>query len=80
MGCHHLWVASLPIQYAINALLNKQHSKQVKPYHMATSQLTPKQNQKIKSLIVNINHHLNQVLPASQQRTISWFPLSRYFL
>jgi len=64
MGCHYLWIASLPIQYAINALLDKQHSKQVKPHHMAISQLTSKQNQKIKSLIVNINHHLNQVLPA----------------
>jgi len=31
---------------------------------MAISQLTPKQNQKIKSPIIDINHHLNQVLPA----------------
>ena len=52
------------MQYAINALLDKQHSKQAKPHHMATSQLTPKQNQKIKSSIIDINHHLNQVLPA----------------
>ena len=64
MGRHHFWVTSLPMQYAINALLDKQHSKQAKPHHMATSQLTPKQNQKIKSPIVDINHHLNQVLPA----------------
>ena len=52
------------MQHAINALLNKQHSKQAKPYCMATSQLTPKQNQKIKSPIIDINHRLNQVLPA----------------
>ena len=64
MGCHHLWVTSLPMQYAINALLDKQHFKQAKPHHMATSQLTPKQNQKIKSPIIDINHHLNQVLLA----------------
>jgi len=31
---------------------------------MATSQLTFKQNLKIKSLIVDINHRLNQILPA----------------
>jgi len=52
------------MQYAINALLDKQHSKQAKPYRMATSQLIPKQNQKIKSPIIDINHRLNQVLPA----------------
>ena len=52
------------MQHAINALLDKQYSKQAKLHHMATSQLTPKQNQKIKSSIIDINHHLNQVLPA----------------
>jgi len=31
---------------------------------MATSQLTPKQNQKMKSPVVDINHWLNQVFPA----------------
>jgi len=30
---------------------------------MAMSHLTPKQSQKIKSSIVDINHHFNQVLP-----------------
>jgi len=30
MGRYYLWVASLPMQYAINALLDKQYSKQAK--------------------------------------------------
>ena len=40
------------------------HAKQAPPHRMATSQLTPKQNLKIKSPIVNINYQLNQVLSA----------------
>jgi len=62
IGCHHLWVVSLPKQHAINTLLDKHHSKQATPHHMVTSQLTFKQNLKIKSPIVNINHCLNQIL------------------
>jgi len=41
---------------------------------MATSQLTPKQNQKIKSPIIDINHRLNQVLPAFDNLNKELFP------
>jgi len=50
--------------YLYNTLLDRYHSKQATSYHMATSQLTFKQNLKIKSPIVDINYRLNQILLA----------------
>ncbi len=47
----------------INTLIDLHHLKQASPYYIAISYLTSKQK-KIKSPIVDINHHLNQVLPA----------------
>jgi len=52
------------LQHTINTLLDRHHSKQATPHCMTTSQLTFKQNLKIKSPIVDINHCLNQILPA----------------
>jgi len=54
---------SLPKQYAINFLLDKNYSKRAVPYHMAITYLTPKQHLKIKSSIMNTNNHLNKVFP-----------------
>ena len=48
----------------LNSLLGVYHSKQTDPHCIAMSCLTPKQYLKMKSLIVDINNHLNQVLPA----------------
>ena len=43
--------------------MNAHHSKQAIPHCMAISYLTPKQCLKVKSSIVDINNHLNQVSP-----------------
>ena len=48
----------------INSLLDEHHSKKATFHYIATSHLTPKQYLKIKSLIVNINNHLNKIFPA----------------
>jgi len=57
-------MASFPKQYAITLLLNDQHSKKTTPYCIAISLLTSKQQAKIKSLIIDINNYLNEVLPS----------------
>jgi len=46
----------------LNSDLDIHHSKQVDPYCISMSYLTPKQCLKIKSPIVDTNNHLNQVL------------------
>jgi len=62
-GCHQLRAASLPKDHAINTLLDRHHSKDSKPHRLAISHLTNKQQQKLKSPIVDINHWLNQIYP-----------------
>lgn len=82
-GRHNLRTASLPRQHAIRTLLDPQHSKSASPHRMATSQLTPKQNIRLKSPIVDINYRLNETLPAFDnlngelrpgQRLVDLFP------
>jgi len=48
----------------INTLLDTHHSKQAIPYYITMSCFTSRQSLKVKSPIVDINHHLNQVLLA----------------
>jgi len=71
----------LPKQYVINSLLDLHYFKQVVPHWMATSCLTSKQSIKIKSLIIDINHYLNQILPVFDNliEELFRFPISKYF-
>ena len=55
---------ALPKHHILNSLLNEQHYKKAIPYHIATCHLTTKQHLKIKSPIVDINNHLNEVFLA----------------
>jgi len=61
---YYLQVASFSKQHAINILINKHHSKIAILYYMAMSHLIIKQHSKIKSFIMDINNHLNKVLPS----------------
>lgn len=61
IGCYYLCIASLSKQHVINSLLDSYYFKQATSHYMAISHLTLKQSLKVKSPIMNINHHLNQV-------------------
>ena len=62
IGCLQLYVASFSKQHTIISLLDDQHSKKTTLYCMVTSLLILKQQAKIKSLIIDINNCLNEVL------------------
>ena len=72
--CHPIQVVSLSKQHAINNLLNLHHFKQFPPHWMATSCFAIKQNQKIQSPIVDINHWLNKILLAFNSLNKELFP------
>jgi len=57
---HHLQITFLSKQHAINSILDQYHSKQ---YCTATTFLINKQCLKIKSLIIDTNNHLNEIVP-----------------
>ena len=61
---HHLRVAFLSQQYAINSLLDEHHSKKAKLYHLSLVHLTQNQYLKIKGSIVDSNNCLNKVYPS----------------
>ena len=58
---YQLRVAFLPKNYALNLLLNNQHSKKVILYWLLLGNLMSKQHLKLKSSIVNSNNHLNSL-------------------
>jgi len=58
---HHLWYASILSSHAINSLLNSQHAKNQPLYKAAISNLTVKQQAKLKSPIKDVNECLNSV-------------------
>jgi len=62
-GRHHLRIVSLPKQHALNSLLDNQHLKKAKPHCLSMDNLTSKQYQKIKSLIMDTNSWLNEIFP-----------------
>lgn len=53
---------SLSKQHTTNTLINEYHSKRALPYYIATSYPIGKQWLKVKSSIIDINNHLNEVL------------------
>jgi len=55
-------MTSLPKQHVINLLLDDQYLKKAESYHLLIRNLTSKQQQKIKSSIVDTNSQLNEVL------------------
>jgi len=57
-------MVSLPTNHALNSLLENQHSKKMKPHQLSLENLTSKQQQKLKSSIVNFNNHLNSLFPS----------------
>jgi len=60
-GRHYLQYASIPLYHAINLLLDSQHTKN-QPLHRAVmSNLTSKQQAKLKSPIKDVNEWLNGV-------------------
>jgi len=59
---HHLRYASIPPSHAINSLLDTAHSKNQTPHRFATSNLTDKQQVKLKSPIKDVNECLNGVI------------------
>ena len=63
-GRHHLRVASLPKQHAINSLLNDHHSKEAKLHWLVIDNFTEKQRLKIKSSVVDTNNYLNEIHPS----------------
>jgi len=54
-------MASLPKQHALDSLLDDQYLKKTKSHHLSICNLIFIQCQTIKSLIVDINNHLNKV-------------------
>ena len=59
---HYLRMTSLPKQHVINLLLDDQYLKKAESYYLSIGNLTSKQQQKIKSSIVDTNSQLNEVL------------------
>ena len=53
-------MVSLLTNYALNSLLENQHSKKIKSHWLSLENLTSKQ-QKLKSFIVDSNNHLNSL-------------------
>ena len=49
--------------HTLNLLLNNQHSKKAKPHCFSLSNLTSKQQMKIKSSVVDSNNCLNRLFP-----------------
>ena len=60
-GRHHLRYTSIPPSHAINSLLDTAHSKNQTPHRFVTSNLTDKQQAKLKSPIKDVNECLNEV-------------------
>jgi len=55
---------TLPKQHAINSLWDEYHSKKTIPHHLSMGSLTDKQCLKVKSSIIDLNNHLNEVYPS----------------
>jgi len=53
----------LPQNHAIKSLLERRHAPNSQPHCLSLENMTSKQQQKIKSSIVDANNHLNRVFP-----------------
>jgi len=60
-GHHHLRYASILLSYAINSLLDHQHSKNQKPHKYSMANFMNKQQFKLKSPIKDINERLTEI-------------------
>ena len=59
--CHYLYYALIPSSYAINSIFDSQHTKGYSSHKFSTSNLTIKQNEKLKSPIKDINEWLSEI-------------------
>jgi len=59
--CHYLYYALIPSSHAINSILDSQHAKGYSSHKFSTSNLTTKQNKKLKSPIKDVNERLSEI-------------------